>query len=71
MLITLNEWAARNFGETRPSLRTMRRWVTEGKLYPSAIKVGRTLFVDSTAQYRGTSRAALSRALESARGQRS
>lgn len=67
MLITLNEWAGQTFGGTKPSVRTMRRWASEGKFHPAAKKVGRALFVESTATYKGPTRAELSKSLEKAR----
>lgn len=64
MQITLLEWADRNFGETKPSLRTMRRWAAEGKLKPSPVKIGRTLYIQPNAEFHGMTRAELSKSLE-------
>jgi predicted site-specific integrase-resolvase len=68
MKITLNEWADLTFGKIKPSLRTMRRWVSEGKLKPSAEKIGRTLYVTPETRFVGMSRGELSRLLENKRG---
>lgn len=68
MKITLLEWASTYFGETKPSLRTMRRWVAEGKLSPPAEKIGRNLYVTPDTVFRGMSRLDLSKRLEAKRG---
>lgn len=64
MKITLQEWADLHFAQTKPSVRTMRRWAAQGKLVPTAERIGRTLYVTPETSYKGRSRGELARALE-------
>lgn len=68
MKITLMEWAESYFGKSKPSLRTMRRWVSEGKLAPPAEKIGRTLYVTADTVYKGKGKLEALRQLEVSRG---
>lgn len=54
MRMTLQRWAAAQYGEDAPHIKTLRRWVREGKIYPAPRKDGRTYFVEQTARYVGS-----------------
>ncbi len=54
MKTTLAKWAAANYGEDAPHIKTLRRWVREGKIFPAPRKDGRTYFVEQTARYVGS-----------------
>lgn len=56
MLVTLQEWAKLNFAGKQPSVITMRRWAVAGKFNPRALKIGRTYYVESNAQFVGGTR---------------
>lgn len=49
-LITLQEWASARF-ERPPSVYTLRRWVSAGKIFPHPQKHGRTYYVEKSARY--------------------
>lgn len=48
--ITLTAWAARQF-DPPPAERTLRIWARQGRIYPAPIKVGRSYYVEPTAQH--------------------
>jgi predicted site-specific integrase-resolvase len=50
-LTTLEDWAAKRYGEHAPSIHTLRRWVREAKIMPAPKKHGRTYFVQEDAKY--------------------
>ncbi|MCG5240859.1 excisionase [Azospirillum doebereinerae] len=50
-LLTLERWAEAVYGESAPSLATLRRWARECRIYPPAEKHGRTYFVSESARY--------------------
>jgi predicted site-specific integrase-resolvase len=50
---TLEKWAAAQYGDSRPSAQTLRRWVRQGRIFPVPQKHGRTYFVEETARYVG------------------
>lgn len=51
---TLQKWAQLQYGEDAPHIKTLRRWVKEGKIYPAPRKDGRTYFIEQTARYVGS-----------------
>lgn len=51
-LQTLEEWARSNY-ERPPSIFTLRRWATQGKIFPLPQKQGRSYFVEPNARYVG------------------
>ncbi|PWC10499.1 excisionase [Brenneria corticis] len=50
-LLTLEEWAKRNYEEPRPSQQTLWRWARNGKIYPAPEKHGREYRVREEAIY--------------------
>lgn len=48
--IPLTEWAD-NLSTRPPSPRTLRRWVSEGRIFPRPRKQGRSYFVAPGARY--------------------
>ena len=48
--ITLKAWATAWY-DPPPSIKTLRRWVREYRIFPRAQKVGRTYYVDPDARY--------------------
>ena len=51
-LIPVSEWAVEVFGEKhRPHANTLLRWVHDGRIRPHPKKVGRTYFVEPSAEY--------------------
>lgn len=50
-LIPLSEWAVEVFGKHKPHVNTLHRWVHDGKIRPQPKKVGRTFFVEPSAEY--------------------
>jgi hypothetical protein len=52
-LMTLGRWAVLRYGESAPSVQTLRRWVRQDKIFPLPKKQGRSYFVEETAQYVG------------------
>lgn len=53
MRVTLEKWAAAQYGESSPSVQTLRRWCRDGKIFPIPQKHGRSYFVEETARYVG------------------
>lgn len=53
--ITLERWAERHY-DPPPNPDTLRRWARERKIFPFPQKVGRTYYVEPTAQYKDTRR---------------
>ena len=52
-LTTLEDWAAKLFGQHAPSIHTLRRWARDAKILPTPKKHGRTYFVAVHAIYLG------------------
>lgn len=50
-LIPIADWAQAMFGEHMPHRHTLRNWITNGKIRPMPIKVGRSYFCRPDAQY--------------------
>jgi predicted site-specific integrase-resolvase len=50
MKIRLNLWLEREFFPP-PAMRTARRWIKEGKIYPAPIIVGNAYYVEENAIY--------------------
>lgn len=50
-LIPLQVWAIETFGAHAPHRHTLRNWVTNGKIRPVPVKVGRSYFVSPDARY--------------------
>lgn len=50
MKIRLNLWLEREFFPP-PAMRTARRWIKEGKIYPAPIIVGNAYYVEEKAIY--------------------
>ncbi|MDR5726732.1 MAG: excisionase [Terriglobia bacterium] len=50
-LTTLETWAKRVYGDSAPSIHTLRRWARDAKIFPVPKKHGRTYFVEETAEY--------------------
>lgn len=48
--ITLTAWAARQF-DPPPTDNTLRTWARSGRIVPAPLKIGRTYFVEPTAQH--------------------
>lgn len=48
--VTLKEWAASRFSQP-PHEKTLRRWARELLIFPPPKKVGRTYYVEPTAEY--------------------
>lgn len=48
--ITLTAWAAKQF-DPPPAERTLRLWVSEGRIVPAPLKIGRTYYVEPTARH--------------------
>jgi hypothetical protein len=48
--ITLQAWAAPRYSPP-PSIKTLRRWVREHRIFPRPELVGRTYYVDPDARY--------------------
>jgi Excisionase-like protein len=53
MKVTLPQWAALQFREGAPHIKTLRRWCCEGKIFPVPQKLGRTYYVEENARYVG------------------
>lgn len=53
MKIRLSDWLAKEF-KPAPAMRTARRWIKEGKIYPAPIIVGNAYYVDENAVYQDT-----------------
>lgn len=54
--IALQTWARLTYGDDAPSVKTLRRWAREGKIWPQPVKHGRSYFVDPSAEYVATRR---------------
>lgn len=52
-LVTLQQWADRNYAGAPPHIKTLRRWCREGKIYPAPQKQGRTYYLVESARYVG------------------
>lgn len=50
-LITLEAWILANYGDPRPSMRTVRGWNASGNLVPAARKQGRSYYIPANARY--------------------
>lgn len=50
-LVTLEAWAATQFGDAAPHLNTLRRWARGKRIEPAPVKHGRTYFVAPHAVY--------------------
>jgi hypothetical protein len=50
-LVTLEAWAAAQFGAAAPNADTLRRWARESRISPPPVKHGRTYFVAPDAVY--------------------
>ncbi|KOR18387.1 excisionase [Burkholderia cenocepacia] len=50
MKIRLSLWLEREFFPP-PAMRTASRWIKQGKIYPSPIKVGNAYYVEEKAIY--------------------
>jgi predicted site-specific integrase-resolvase len=50
-LIRLETWASEVYGSDAPSLRTLRNWAKDGRIYPAPQKQGRSYYVQADAQY--------------------
>lgn len=48
--VTLEAWAAPRY-DPPPSIKTLRRWARECRIYPAPEKVGRTYYVEKDARY--------------------
>jgi Excisionase-like protein len=48
--VTLEEWARSQY-ETPPSIKTLRRWAREFRIFPLPQKNGRKYYVDPSARY--------------------
>jgi hypothetical protein len=55
MKIRLNLWLEREFFPP-PAMRTARRWIKEGKIYPAPIIVGNAYYVEEKAVYQEANR---------------
>lgn len=49
--VLLQEWAAAVFGERAPHQNTLLRWIHDGRIQPSARKIGRRWWVVPGAEY--------------------
>lgn len=50
MKVRFDEWLKQNFDPV-PHIQTARRWISQGKVYPQPIKVGRAYYVEKNAVY--------------------
>lgn len=50
-MITLEEWLATAYGDSRPSILTARRWCRNGNIWPKPEKHGRAYYVRADARY--------------------
>lgn len=50
-LLTLEEWAAKVFGDHPPHIATLRRWARESRIFPAPQLHGRSYYVLATARY--------------------
>lgn len=49
--VPLDVWGRRIYGDHAPSIKTLRRWVREAKIFPIPKKHGRSYFVSPNARY--------------------
>ena len=50
-LLTLETWASMRYPDSTPTIRTLRRWVKEGRIQPQPIRHGKLYRVRDDAQY--------------------
>lgn len=50
MKIRLNLWLERQF-EPAPKMCTALRWIKQGKIYPTPVKIGKAYYVDQDAVF--------------------
>lgn len=51
-LVRIKVWAVIVFGEDAPPHpNTLRRWVSDGRIYPAPVMVGKSWYVSPEAQY--------------------
>lgn len=50
MKIKLELWLQREF-EPAPAIRTARRWIKEGRIFPAPVKIGNAYYVDQMAVF--------------------
>lgn len=48
MKIRLSDWLEREFSPA-PAMRTARRWIKQGKIYPAPVKIGKAYYVEKNA----------------------
>lgn len=48
--VTLQDWAREKY-QPPPNKDTLRRWARDSKIFPPPEKVGRTYYVEPTAEY--------------------
>lgn len=53
MKTTLANWAKSVYGDAPPHIKTLRRWCSEGKIFPIPEKHGRAYYVEKNARYVG------------------
>lgn len=51
-LIPLIDWASITFGEKKPHINTLRRWVNDGLISPRPQKIGKAWYVKPNAEYK-------------------
>lgn len=49
--VPLPVWANKLRGDYPPSMKTVYRWIAQGRIYPRPEKIGRDYFVLETARY--------------------
>lgn len=50
-LVKLEAWAEARYGDDKPAVGTLRRWVREARIIPVPKKHGRSYFVSENARY--------------------
>lgn len=53
-LITLYEWAIKEFGDVAPGKATLCNYAKQGMIYPPALKVGRSWMVEKDTRFVGS-----------------
>ena len=53
MKTTLEKWAAAQYGDSAPSIKTLRAWVRDARIYPLPQKHGRQYYIEESARYVG------------------
>jgi len=53
VFVTLEKWARDRYGESAPTVGTLRRWCRDGKIFPLPQKHGRSYFLEPNARYVG------------------